>query len=149
MNTLTLGRTILKQTLEANVAYQTLLAWPGITPTIYRTFANNVDALVPMPYVTLRHYTGGQDLRDPRYSSDVLWKVTGHCSGEEDVDALHEVIFNALHNQEAVLGAVTGVAAISRVFEMYPFEDRYVRQNREFFQVGGIYRLQLVECVEN
>jgi hypothetical protein len=151
MDLLYLGRVAFKATLENNadadtLDYRTALAWPGVTPTVYRTFGAQVHASVPLPYVTIEHYMGGREFDAKSEASDSLWKICAHTEDDEALAlTLSSAIHKALSKKWPVMGSVTDYAGYAPIELKFPYIDTYSRQNYIFYKAGGIYRLRLAE----
>jgi hypothetical protein len=146
VDVLLIGRKVLKQTLEADAAYQTLLAWQGATPAIYKTLGAYAHPKVTMPYVTVEHYSGGNENDAQTEASDSLWKIAGHTEDDEELAInIASAIQSALDRKMPVMGDITQYKGYHWIELVYPYIEAFPRQNRIYFKAGGIYRLRLAE----
>lgn len=150
MDWLRLGRVMLKNTLEADSAYATALAWTGHAG-LTKTFGKQVHAIVPLPYVTIEHYSGGPENDAQFRAGDGLWKIAVHTTDAEENDGEHQamqlqsLITAALDGKPLVAGSVTGYKGYAPTLLVFSYEDTFPRQNRTFFKYGGIYRVRIAQ----
>lgn len=146
MNIRSLARRVFINTLEANASYRSLVAWPGTSPVIYRTFGDHVPANVPLPYVTIDWYSGGNIHVAKTQESRSFWKIVVNTEENEvQAEAISDAINAALDGVWPVMGSITTFGGYNPILLKYPFSDVAIRQNRSIYRMGGIYALYLAE----
>lgn len=142
MNLPLISKLTLVHMLTQDATIQGLTEW---TTGVYKVFKDDAHPMAELPYIIVSHYAGGLDERDRIDSIDALWTVCAHMEGQAQQDAFDNAIYNALNRQEAVVPApyTDDVGGYHWIINTYPYTDRYQRQNRTFFKIGGIYRVCL------
>lgn len=142
------ARRALINTLRQDSTIQTLSAWNGG----YKVFGGDyVPEEVPHPFIVVRYFTGGHDYSGFQSAIDVQMLVVAEVEVAEDVTASTtaetwaEAIYGALQEQKPVLPASLSSLYNTnhRIREMFPFEEKYMRQNRHYLQRGGVYYIHL------
>lgn len=131
--------TILRDTLISLPAIQTLTVW---TAGVYKVFWEHVDETVPLPYITLSHFSGSVEPFNPY--CDMVWKVVASTANMDNAVAFANAI-HELHELCPVVNTVKfpGAFAYTTMSESMPVFDRYQVQNVPLFVVGGLYRIRL------
>jgi hypothetical protein len=131
-----IARTVLRDSLVAIPEIQTLVSMTGG----YKIFWENVPDTIPLPYITLHHFSGGYE-KDRRYY-DGIWEIKGHTGNMVTSDELENAI-DCIDNSWPVTTSFTSVCGYDTIDSMLPMFSRYVVKNRELFVVAGLYRLRL------
>jgi len=140
------ARTMLIATLDADPTIQSMLLIPD-TVDQYKTFGAHVDPTIYNPYVVVQRYGGGLDNDAQSQAADMLWTVCGYTLEDEQLaEDLQEAIYNALNKKMPPAGIVSDWEAYHWIEEVWPYEDRDMRNNRPFFEKGAVYRIKIAEC---